>query len=96
MADDIKHEQGSLELAMRGPFPKLYFNGMGVAVTGSDMTVVLQHNNVMVGLLTGSYETFKTLSKALDENIRNVEKRAGIEFKSAEDLAAKLAIQDAS
>jgi hypothetical protein len=54
---------------------KMYFNGFTLAVTPSDVVIVLQQNNQPVALLNTSYVIAKTLVIKLGDLLKNFEEK---------------------
>ena len=74
-----------VQMALRGS-PRLYTNGIAVAQTASDVSLVLLTNENPTGVLSLSYTTAKTVVDELSKAIKNFEAGTDYKVKSIEEL----------
>jgi len=67
-----------------------YFNGFGVALTIGDVMVSLSHNNKQFLLLNTSYTVAKSLAKALNDTIDQLENKTSNKIMTVEEIHQKL------
>ena len=76
-----------LKQALESPdIRKLYANGFANALGTGDITIVLNRNNVPVGVLNLSYTAAKTLAVKLMELIQKLEEETGNEIMTIDFL----------
>jgi hypothetical protein len=83
-------QQQAVAAALRGAVPRLYANGVGVAQSASDVSIVLISNLSAVGVVSMSYITAKTLVTDLNRAILNFEKVLNQKVKSIEEITPEL------
>ena len=82
--------QQMFEVAMSGPWPKVYFNTHAIAWTPLDASVLLQANGVPAAVVFASYESWKSFAQALLKGIADIEHRTGVTFGDFETMAKAL------
>lgn len=70
--------------------PVIYFDGFSNRATSSDIEIVLMHNGVSVGMLSGSHAIMKTFAKALTESIEGLEETLGQPLLSSREILNKM------
>ena len=66
--------------------PELYANAIGVALGSSDVLLVLERNNLPVGIINLSFTSAKSLAVALGSIIAELEERSDREILTNEDI----------
>lgn len=82
--------QERIERAQQAQVPRIYFNGFQAALTNSDVVLVVECNGVPAGQINMSYTTAKTLGKALETIISQLETKVGREMLTTHDFDAKM------
>ncbi|MBI5290401.1 MAG: hypothetical protein HY872_00805 [Chloroflexi bacterium] len=67
---------------------KLYFNGYTIAMTPTDIVLVLMFNNQPVATLNTSPTIAKTLGKVLDALIKDYETRTGQKVLTLDEITS--------
>jgi hypothetical protein len=70
--------------------PTFYMNGIGIAVTAADISVVMILNGNPVGNLIISYATAKTLADGLQQAVERFEKATGQRVKDNSELQKEI------
>ncbi|MFB5151646.1 hypothetical protein WJH60_18800 [Burkholderia orbicola] len=70
--------------------PHIYCNGFGIAYSPSDATIFLNLNDNLVGRVSFSHETLRSLAIKLREGIDQFEKAVGITLPSSDELSERL------
>jgi hypothetical protein len=70
--------------------PHLYFNGFGIAYAPADATIFLNVNDQVIGKLSLSHETLRSLSRKLIEGIEQFDKASGTTFRSSDEISETL------
>ena len=83
---DAVRQQQLMQMALRGPVPRHYANGISVAMTPSDLSIVLLTNGSPTGVLSMSYITAKNLIDELTAAVQNFEKATGYKIKSVTEI----------
>jgi hypothetical protein len=87
---EAARQQQIMQMALRGPVPRHYANGISVAMTPSDLSVVLLTNGSPTGVLSMSYITAKNLIDELTDAVKNFEKATSYKIKSVNEIDAEL------
>jgi hypothetical protein len=74
-----------VQAALRGNCPRFYSNGFVVAQTASDISAVLMVNGGVVGVLSMSHISAKSLATALTQSIKNFEESTGQKVTTIEE-----------
>lgn len=69
--------QEQIEQAISSDCPKIYFNSFSMAVGPGDVIIALQLHGKPVVVLNTSYTIAKTLGKAINGSIEDLEKKTG-------------------
>ncbi|WP_321921650.1 hypothetical protein [Burkholderia sp. BCC1998] len=72
--------------------PHLYCNGFGIAYSPSDATIFLNLNDSVVGRVSLSHETLRSLAIKLREGIDQFEKAVGMSLPSSDELSERLQV----
>ena len=83
-------QQQVMAAALRGAAPRLYANGLGIAQTASDLSIILMSNLQAVGVVSMSYITAKTLSNELVRAISAFETAMQQKVKSIEEITPEI------
>ncbi|SDQ29484.1 hypothetical protein [Paraburkholderia tuberum] len=70
--------------------PHMYFNGFAIAYGPADVTIFLNQNENVVGKLSLSHETLRSLRDKLVEGIQEFDKAAGLSLPSSDDISNSL------
>jgi hypothetical protein len=70
--------------------PNLYFNGFGIAYAPADATIFLNLNERVIGKLSLSHETMRSLSKKLVEGIAQFDEASGTTLPSSDEISEAL------
>ena len=79
--------QNGLELPAERQF---YFNGYLFTVSPSDVTIVLLQNDQPVALLNTSHTLAKTLTTAIEKELKNLEEKTGQRILTTVEISAAL------
>jgi hypothetical protein len=79
-----------LQAALSGQSPKYYANGIGLAATGTDITIIFLDGAVPAVAVTLAYATAKSLVHDLGEGIKSYEEKTGEKVKLINELMALL------
>ncbi|MCC0000119.1 MAG: hypothetical protein H6870_14300 [Methylobacteriaceae bacterium] len=82
--------QQTLQAVLRSPAPRFYANGIGMAITASDMKVIFLDNGAPMAFVSMSYNTAKSLALDLQSNIKKYEEKTGQKVIGINEAAAKL------
>ncbi len=83
-------QQAAVAAAMRGAVPRLYTNGIHIAQTASDISLILMSNLAAVGVVNMSYISAKSLRNELDKAISQFEKAINQDVLTIEEIDKKL------
>jgi hypothetical protein len=76
--------------AILGPVPKFYANGVGIAQTASDISLVLLMHNQPIGVVTMSYVTMKSIWSDLSPVLEAFEKATGQKIQTISEVNADM------
>jgi hypothetical protein len=85
-----QQRQRQIQAFLRAPVPKIYANGIGTALTASDISIILLDNGNPSGIVSMSYTTAKSLAKDVQTAIENFEKKTGERVKDIKELSSKM------
>jgi len=80
-----------LQAMLRAPVPRIYSNGLAIASSSSDVTVVLLQHGTPAGILSMSYATAKSLVKDLGGAILTFETNSNQQIKDIREATAEMA-----
>src|SRR4030067_760756 len=93
MSDPENYSLSRLHSASELPLEKkLYFNGFTVALSPIDCSIVLQHNDQTIALISTSHSIAKTLVSQLDSLLSDFEHKTGnviLKLDEINDLLSK-------
>lgn len=85
--DDMAERQRQMQALMRGaPIQKFYANGLGLATTASDLSVIFLDQNAPVAIVTLAFPTAKTLSNELGKALADLEQKTGEKIRDVTEL----------
>jgi len=91
MSAQIAQQQNQLmQIAVHGPSPKLYANSFMVAVSPSDVSVVLLMNGAVIGTVVLAHSALKSLHSELGNAIKLLEAALGGELKNLAEIDVAL------
>jgi hypothetical protein len=79
-----------MQALVSGQIPKFYSNGLALAATGTDITIICLDGATPVVAVTIAYPTAKSLSMDLAEGVKNFENKTGEKVKDVKELMALL------
>ena len=77
---------------MRAPIPKFYANGLGVASTVSDVSVVFLQNGAPIASVA-ALPVVKSLIEDLTKSLQGIERRTGEKVQGVRELLAKYSVK---
>lgn len=69
---------------------KFYFNGFSLAISPTDISILIQQNNQVVALITTSHAMAKTLMINLTNAINDLEKNIGTQILTLEEVVNRI------
>jgi len=77
-------------------FPRIYFNGFGIAAAITDVTVILQNGEQPVAAVQAGYSVIKQLAETLNQIVRENERLLGMEHLTLQQAGEKAQAQQAA
>src|SRR5579871_1233460 len=71
---------------MSGQIPKFYTNGLALAATATEITIICLDGTLPLAAVSLAYPTARSLAHDLEEGVKNFEVRTGEKVKTVNEL----------
>lgn len=88
MSDPIA--QQPVPANITNPHPGIYFNGFGLAVGSTDISVILLNGNFQVGVIQAPPAVIKQMGNALLDSVAQLEKLTGVTYPPLSELLDRM------
>jgi hypothetical protein len=87
---DEQQRTRQLQTFLGAPVPRIFANGIGTAISASDMSIVFLDNGNPAGIVRLSYSAAKSLMMDIGTSIEQFENKTGEKVRDLRELDAKL------